>query len=303
MSDQPPEYTKAPAPRIAREDRYFRIPTSFRREMRDCPDGPYAAAVDLLLASYDLGGTFESEAIARAMLGRRVRHFAELKRRGMLVDRPDGQLELTLYAALYDGDGKPRSRKSRDERLQDAAAKLDRGEPLTDAETAARHRARRDGLTIPDARRVSSDSNLTSVPTTTNTTTKTDNHHHHDAATVMDLYRVTYGRTPSPPASRWLQSLVEKHGADRTAAALVGEHAKDSDPKTVLGRMQTGLREGDVRGITSRRTEDYDHLLESDDVDEPMDPSPSDDLDEPITPIDGVFDSSMYDEDGEAMAL
>jgi hypothetical protein len=41
--------------------------------------------------------------------------------------------------------------------------------------------------------------------------------------------------------------MVERFGPERTVAAFRGEHRKDANPASLLGRMEQGLKEGDRR--------------------------------------------------------
>ena len=126
------------------------VPVRFRREHGSWTNAEVAAWLDLLMASYQVGGTFDNPNVARAYLGGRAGALDALIERGAFIEDGD-DWRLADYAELYDGR-KLRDRKSQAERLANAEAKIKAGEPLTDAERAARHRARLEGADIPDAR-------------------------------------------------------------------------------------------------------------------------------------------------------
>lgn len=146
-----------------------------------------------------------------------------------------------------------------DERLVDASAKLAAGEPLTPAEHAARSRARRLGVRIPDARRSSSDDELTSDATKTITTTKTKTtttaSDTQTPKVVPDLFfevvRSVSGKAPSDAKWRWMQNLEREFGTDRVIRAFQAEYRIDPDPKTLCGRMSIGLKNGSKVGTAA----------------------------------------------------
>jgi len=73
----------------------------------------------------------------------------------------------------------------------------------------------------------------------------------HEEAAVVLRYQERYGRLPAEPGRIWLRSLEQDAGPDRALAAFDGEHDKDSNPRTLIGRMRDGLEEG-----SRRRTHD-----------------------------------------------
>lgn len=243
---------------VERRDRYVRLPIAVRREHRDWSGGEHAAWVDLLLAAYEVRGRFESIDLVRAYLGPRAAALDALIERAELVEE-DGEWIMPAYFDLYGEDGKLQ-RKSGELRLQDAADKMARGERLTDAEYAARHRARRDGIPFPLPR--SSDvrpdeSNDVATTTTTKTITKTTTNDEADGERrlvvalsdeelVVAGYGNLYGKRPTPGSSKdiWLRALARTYGPKRTLLALTSEHAKDPSPRTICGRMEKGLQAG-----------------------------------------------------------
>jgi hypothetical protein len=64
---------------------------------------------------------------------------------------------------------------------------------------------------------------------------------HYPAETQPD----TATTTPNPSSSEVVAAY--QFGPERTLAAFHGEHSKDPDPRSLLGRMEQGLKEGDRR--------------------------------------------------------
>lgn len=126
------------------------VPVRFRREHASWTNAEAAAWLDLLMASYTVGGSFDNPNVARAYLGGRAGALDALIERGAFIEDGD-EWRLADYAELYDGR-KLRDRLSQAERLAEAEAKIKAGKPLTDAERAARHRARLEGADLPDPR-------------------------------------------------------------------------------------------------------------------------------------------------------
>jgi hypothetical protein len=65
---------------------------------------------------------------------------------------------------------------------------------------------------------------------------------------VVAVHEELYGRAPSVTKGRWLASMEGKFGPDRVSIALRREYALDPDPKTICGRMERGLKLGDLVG-------------------------------------------------------
>jgi hypothetical protein len=203
------------------------------------------------MASYEYAGGFESLEFVRAILGERAAALDALLNRGELEERA-GRWFLTGFLEDYDQDGRLRT-KTAEERLAEAEDKRARGEAMTDAEMAARSRARKSGEDIPDGRTSSPDADLTSGPTTTTTTTTTKEvppqPASDDAAVVVALYSELFGRLPTEKADAWLADLAGRYGSLRVTTALREEHRRDSSPRTILGRAEKGLKAGDSRQL------------------------------------------------------
>ena len=232
-----------------RVERYVRLPLTVRREHRDWSNAEHAAWTDLMLAGYEARGRFESLDLIRAYLGPRAGALDALIERGELVEE-DGEWIFPAYFDLYGSDGKLQ-RRSQAERLQDAADKMARGERLTDAEYAARHRAKRDGIPFPiprvsDVRSDESDEPATTTTTTTNTKTTTNDELSGDGQMVVQAYEGLYGKPPSDSKERYLRSLADTYTVRRTCLALASEHRKDPNPRTICGRMEEGLKRGNT---------------------------------------------------------
>jgi hypothetical protein len=106
----------------------------------------------LLLAAYEHRGIFESLELIRVLVSDPGAVDA-LIQRGELAS-PDGETwTLGYYWSLYDSEGRfllsRIDRKSQEQRLAEADEKLERGEPLTNADYQARHRAKEAGIVIP----------------------------------------------------------------------------------------------------------------------------------------------------------
>jgi hypothetical protein len=141
---------------MTRDDPRFVVqPLRFRRDHAGWSNGEVAAWLDLFLASYHVGGSFDSPNVARAFLGGRGGALDALIERGAFVEDGD-EWHLADYAELYEGRTL-RNRKTQAERLAEAEAAIAAGEPLTNAERLARHRARRHGADLPDPRKFRND--------------------------------------------------------------------------------------------------------------------------------------------------
>lgn len=239
----------ADAHSTTRAERYVRLPLAVRREHRDWSNAEHAAWTDLMLAAYEARGRFESLELIRAYLGDRAGALGALIERGELVEE-DEEWIFPFYFDMYGEDGKLQ-RKSMAERLRDAADKMARGERLTDAEYAARHRAKRDGLPFPlprsDVRPDESDEPATTTTTTTNTSTTTSYEPADDGRLVVGAYEGLYGKPPSDSKERYLLSLAATYSVKRTCLALTAEHRKDPNPRTICGRMEEGLKRGNLK--------------------------------------------------------
>ena len=227
------------------------MPLTIRREQRDWSNAEVAAWRDTFLAAYEVRGRFESLDLIRAYLGPRAAALDALIERGELVEDEDEWI-FPSYFDLYGSDGKLQ-RRSQADRLQDAADKMARGERLADAEYAARHRARRDGIPFPtprhsDVRPDESDDAATTTITTTTTKTTTNDEPAEDGRPVVDLYEGLYGKRPSDAKERYLRSLAITFGERRACNALSAEHQKDPSPRNICGRMEEGLKRGNTRG-------------------------------------------------------
>lgn len=235
--------TDSPAPTDRRE-RYVRMPLTVRREQREWSNAEVAAWRDIFLAAYEVRGRFESLDLIRAYLGPRAGALDALIERGELVEEADEWI-FPFYFDLYGSDGKLQ-RRSQAERLQDAADKMARGERLSDAEYAARHRARRDGIPFPlplspDVRPDESDGALPPPQPNNN-----DDHHElaEDGQLVVQAYEGLYGQPPSDQKERYLRSLAATCSVKRACLALAAEHRSDPNPRTICGRMESGLKRG-----------------------------------------------------------
>lgn len=122
------------------EDRFVFVPLRFRREHREWSNAEHAAWVDLLLASLEVEGRFDSLEVARAYLGPRAAALDALIARGAFAEF-EGAWSLSDYHELYDGR-RPRHYKTLAQRLADADAREARGEPLLPIERWARWRQR-----------------------------------------------------------------------------------------------------------------------------------------------------------------
>jgi hypothetical protein len=85
------------------------------------------------MVSYQTGGSFDSPNVARAYLGGRAGALDALIERGAFIEVGD-DWRLADYTALYDESRKLPSYLPNALRVADAEAKLERGEPLTEAE-------------------------------------------------------------------------------------------------------------------------------------------------------------------------
>lgn len=138
-------------------------------------------------------------------------------------------------------------------------------EPDRVLERVQRHRAaKRDGGSGPPV----TPRNAPSRPVT-HTDRHTDRHtppppeearaHAHEAAAddaeaaVVLRYQERYGRLPNDAGLAWLRSLEEDAGPDRALAAFDGEHAKDANPRSLIGRIAAGLKAGDAMRDAERR--------------------------------------------------
>ena len=68
---------------------------------------------------------------------------------------------------------------------------------------------------------------------------------------MVELYTQLYRKTPSEKGERWLQSMAGTYGERRACNALSAEYQKDANPKTILGRMELGLQEGNQRVVAA----------------------------------------------------
>jgi hypothetical protein len=69
-----------------------------------------------------------------------------------------------------------------------------------------------------------------------------------EGSVVVVAYEDLYGgRRPGEPGVAWLLAMESDSGSERVLRALRTEHKRDSDPRTLLGRMQAGLRVGDAQ--------------------------------------------------------
>lgn len=66
---------------------------------------------------------------------------------------------------------------------------------------------------------------------------------------VAEVYRELYHRGLSEKARAYLRSLTGRYGSGRVVRALRGEHARDPNTRTVIGRMDRGLRAGELQGF------------------------------------------------------
>jgi len=63
---------------------------------------------------------------------------------------------------------------------------------------------------------------------------------------IASAYRALYHREPTDGASAYLAALSDGYGEERVLNALAGEFERDSNPKTIIGRMHRGLKTGDA---------------------------------------------------------
>ena len=68
---------------------------------------------------------------------------------------------------------------------------------------------------------------------------------------VVAVHEELYGRSPTTQKERYLASMVERFGIDRTVFALRKEYDLDPDPRTICGRMEEKLKAGDALRIAS----------------------------------------------------
>lgn len=61
------------------------------------------------------------------------------------------------------------------------------------------------------------------------------------------VYRELYHRSPSEKATAYGRSLEDRFGAVRVVKALRAEHRRDSNPRTIIGRMDKGLQAGGIQ--------------------------------------------------------
>jgi hypothetical protein len=134
---------------VTTTDFYVRVRLDVRREHRDWTAAEHAAWLDLYLASYEHRGRFESLDLIRAYLGPRAGALDALIARGELFEE-DNEWRCRAYLQSYDDQRKP-WRLSRDRRLQLIEEKVARGEPLSNADRAARYRAKRDFADVSQA--------------------------------------------------------------------------------------------------------------------------------------------------------
>jgi hypothetical protein len=66
-----------------------------------------------------------------------------------------------------------------------------------------------------------------------------------DLEQVRALYVGLYHRVPTQGATSYFASLLDGASVDRICKALASEHSRNPDPKTLISRMQKGLRLGD----------------------------------------------------------
>lgn len=118
------------------------VPIRYRREHATWSNAEVAAWLDLLMVSYQVGGIFDSPNVARAYLGGRGGALDALIERGAFVEVGD-TWQLADYVALYDESRRLRPYLPNAVRVADAEAKLERGEPLTEAERKALQRSKR----------------------------------------------------------------------------------------------------------------------------------------------------------------
>ena len=123
-------------------DPFVVVPIRYRREHSDWSNAEVAAWLDLLMASYQVGGTFDTPNVARAYLGGRAGALDALIDRGAFVEDGD-TWRLADYAELYDESRRLRPYLPNAVRVADAEAKLERGDPLTEAERKALQRSKR----------------------------------------------------------------------------------------------------------------------------------------------------------------
>ena len=124
-----------------RGDPFVVVPTRYRREHSDWSNAEVAAHLDLLMASYQVGGKFDTPNVAPAYLAGRAGALDALIDRGAFVEVGDSW-QLADYAELYDESRKLRPHLPNAQRAADAESKLERGEPLTEAERKALQRAK-----------------------------------------------------------------------------------------------------------------------------------------------------------------
>jgi hypothetical protein len=134
-----------------RAARFVTVPLRVRREHRNWSAAEHAAWLDLLCASYEVGGYFDSPDVARAFLGSRAGALDALIARRAFVEI-DGDWLLVDYHVLYDERRLPRRLRTIDEHLATAEQKIANGVALSPIERWARWKARRDGAVLPDPR-------------------------------------------------------------------------------------------------------------------------------------------------------
>lgn len=127
---------------VRKGDPFVVVPVRYRREHSDWSNAEVAAWLDLLMASYQVGGTFDTPNVARAYLGGRAGALDALIDRGAFVEIGDSW-QLADYVELYDESKRLRPYLPNAVRVADAEAKLERGEPLTEAERKALQRSKR----------------------------------------------------------------------------------------------------------------------------------------------------------------
>ena len=72
------------------------------------------------------------------------------------------------------------------------------------------------------------------------------------AAQVVMVHEELYGSPPTMAKATWYLNLEKRFGTVRVVTALRGEHERDPNPKTIAGRMEAALKNGDRRSALHR---------------------------------------------------
>jgi hypothetical protein len=223
----------------SRGEPFVVVPIRYRREHSTWSNAEVAAWLDLLMASYQVGGRFDSPNVARAYLSGRAGALDSLIERGAFVEVGD-DWQLADYAELYDESKKLRSYVPNAKRVSEAEAKLERGEPLTEAERKALQRSKRperDEESEPDKSKRASPDVSGHVPPT------------NIGDRLGNLYEAFTQLTglPCEPADKGkIDNLCRSFDRDLVRRAMYSDPEPSRNPEKFIGRTFHRLKEGTV---------------------------------------------------------